>query len=699
MRNHTRSSQGSLAALLLTGLSAACMSDPLAGTSLPNDASANPGGGTVATGGVTGPAGGTTSPAAGGTTSPAVGGVTSAAGGVTSAAAGTTTTSGGARSPAGGVTSASEAVTNAVDIFPLTSFTVLVSREVDILFMIDNSPSMDPKQQALAANFPKMIQVLQNLPDPSNPGQTSLPDVHIGVISSDMGAGSDNIGGNCSRVLGDRGLLWGNDPNNLIASVAPGNTLYSTAPGQISTYPTPNGCGLNSGARWISDVANANGVGRAQNYTGQLTDVFTCLAQSVGIAGCGYEHQLQSIRVALNPQQVCNALGNDCTDVNMENVGFLRPEAYLAIVLITDEDDCSAPVADVAQNGNNNDGMFLTRPPGETASLKCAARGHLCGGQPIPGYDPVNGFTPQNSAPTPNVGPGTGALGFMHPFSDCTDKEQLDRNNLDSTYLPLIDVRDIIDSVNGVKGNPQTQILVSGIFGWPPDTALPNVQTTDQYRIGVDTTSLPAPENTYWDYMPICWNPTVQASDGNIYKAYGGLRHNKFVSAFGANGQRFSICNQDFTDAMTQIGTAISQALSPGCVQYPLIDTNPNAPGVQPECQVVYDSGCTTPGQNGCLTTGYSQETLTECIDPTTQLPLDPTNPLLANVPDSARPCWYLYYDADRTTGCPNAFMNQRITVLRPSTAPLAPPGTLLALTCLTCPASDQICPALGSGS
>ncbi|MGA7744510.1 MAG: hypothetical protein WCE40_22000, partial [Polyangia bacterium] len=472
MRNHTRSSQGSLAALLLTGLSAACMSDPLAGTSLPNDASANPGGATVAPGGVTGPAGGTTSPAAGGTTSPAAGGTTGPAAG------GTTGPVGGVTSAAGGVTSASEAVTNAVDIFPLTSFTVLVSREVDILFMIDNSPSMDPKQQALAANFPKMIQVLQNLPDPLDPSGTavSLPDVHIGVISSDMGAGSDNIGGNCSRVLGDRGLLWGNDPNNLIASVAPGNTLYSTAPGQISTYPTPNGCGLNSGARWISDVANANGVGRAQNYTGQLTDVFTCLAQSVGIAGCGYEHQLQSIQVALNPQQVnCNAQGNNCTDINMENVGFLRPEAYLAIVLITDEDDCSAPVADVAQNGNNNDGMFLTRPPGETASLKCAARGHLCGGQPIPGYDPVNGFTPQNPAPTPNVGPGTGALGFMHPFSDCTDKEQLDRNNLDSTYLPLIDVRDIIDSVNGVKGNPQTQILVSGIFGWPPDTALPNV--------------------------------------------------------------------------------------------------------------------------------------------------------------------------------------------------------------------------------
>ena len=38
-----------------------------------------------------------------------------------------------------------------------SDFTILVSpeREVDILFMIDNSPSMDPKQQRLAANFPR----------------------------------------------------------------------------------------------------------------------------------------------------------------------------------------------------------------------------------------------------------------------------------------------------------------------------------------------------------------------------------------------------------------------------------------------------------------------------------------------------------------------------------------------------------------
>jgi hypothetical protein len=568
-----------------------------------------------------------------------------------------------------------------------TDFKVLVSpeRKVDILFMIDNSPSMDPKQAALALNFPKMIQVLQNLPDPSNPGQTSLPDVHIGVISSDMGAGSDNIGGNCSRILGDRGLLWGNDTNNPIASVA---------------GPPNNGCGLNPGARWIEDIANTTGAGRTQNYTGNLTDVFSCLAKAVGVNGCGYEHQLQSVRVALNPQQVnCDKNGQNCTDINMENVGFLRDEAYLAIILITDEDDDSAPVPDATTDGSaNNDGMFLNRPPGETASMKAAMRGHVCGGQPIPGYDPVNGFTPQNPAPTPNVGPGTGALGFMHPFSDCTDKEQNDRTHPDSASLPLIDVRDIIDSVNGVKQRPQDQILVSGIFGWPPDTALPNVQTTDQYRIGVDTTSLPAPQNTYWDYMPICWNPTVKSADGNIYKAYGGLRLKKFVDGFGNNGAHFSICSNDFSPAMTQIGTAIAQALKPGCVQYPLIDTDPSTPDVvEPECQVVDEVACSTPG-GSCETDGYIKTTLPECIDPTTGRPLDPTTPQLNNIPntDAARPCWYLYYDPNPTTGCPNAYKNQRITALRVN-GTTAPAGTLLAMKCLTCASADQTCPALGA--
>jgi hypothetical protein len=203
--------------------------------------------------------------------------------------------------------------------------------------------------------------------------------------------------------------------------------------------------------------------------------------------------------------------------------------------------------------------MVGKRDAGDTTSLRCAARGHLCGGNPIPNYDATAMVA------------GVGGLGFQgpaftHPFSDCSAKTQADRQNPDHVYLPLYDVRDMIDGVKWVKGSAWAQkIFVSGIIGWPPgtnDTALPpTVQTTGQYRIDKDATSLPKGQQTLWDYMPICSDPAQTSNDGNIYKAYGGLRLKKFIDAFGSNGEVFSICNSDFTNPMTRIGNTIVQAL------------------------------------------------------------------------------------------------------------------------------------------
>ena len=664
MTNHTRSSHLSLAALLLAGLPAACMSDPLAGTDQPDDA------GQVFE--------------AGTNDAPISTGGTGATGGKTSTAG-----------PSGGTTSATGGTVSTATV---TNFTVLEvpDREVDILFMIDNSPSMDPKQTRLAQNFPNMINVLQQIPD--GYGGASLPDVHIGVISSDMGAGSEGIGVNCKRVLGDRGLLYGNDPNNPLASVAP-----NADPDQ-GGHPDPNGCGLHSGQRWISDIANPNGTGRIKNYDGNIQDVFACLAKSVGTGGCGFEHQLQSLRVALNADYPNNPQ-DPANSINPENIGFVRPKGYLAIVLVTDEDDCSAD-----PNDGVNDSMFLQNrnPITETASLRCAARGHVCNGQPIPGYsDPSIGYQPPNSLPLPNIG-------FSTAFTNCAPKDQPNpaTGQTDYHYLPLIRVQDMIDSINVIapwavdsngnyvydsNGNhvsvPKTpdQILVSGIIGWPSSGDVVN------YQIGIDTTSLPAPQNTYWDYMPICSIPSIQSADGNIYKAYGGLRLKKFLDAFqktyttGPGQNTFSLCDDDFTTAMTQIGAATAMVLKPACVQYLLMDTDSTTSGIQPNCQVTERIACDTPGMANCLPTGYEDSPRPECIDPTTGLPLDPANPRTGNVPDSARPCWYLLYDKENVTGCPDAPNGQRISVLRP-TGTTAPAGTLLALSCLTCPTSNPGC-------
>jgi len=551
---------------------------------------------------------------------------------------------------------------------------------------------MDPKQKALADSFPGMVQMLSTLPG-------GLPDVHIGVVSSDMGAGQEGIGGNCNVPLGDRGLLWGNDKTpGARATVAPGSQWAAAA-----NPPITDGCGLADGARWISDVQKPNGqVGRDTNYSGRpISDVFACLAKAVGVMGCGYEHQLQALRLALNPQEVaCDYNGNNCIDVNMGNVGFLRPKAYLAIILITDEDDCSADPDD-----SKNNGMFLQRPMSmggvatETASMRCAARGHVCNYQPIPDYiDPAVGYT---------------GSGFTTNLSNCAAKDQVSPTSPDPAWLPLIRVEDMINSVTGVTVTvkdkngydvPVTkrpeQILVSGIFGWPPDPSdvLPaTVQTSDQYQIGKDATSIMGQENL-WDYMPICKIPSTTAADGNIYKAYAGFRLKQFVDAFrkGSDRNTFSICNSNFTDAMTQIGQSIASVvqklLRPACFQNPLVDGDASTPGTQPDCQVLDRILCDAPGTGTCLPTGYRDTPIPECKDPSSGLPLDPANPQINSVPDDNRPCWYLWYDMDPVSGCAEAYRGQRISALR-KTGTVAPPGTMLAMSCLTCATQEQCAP------
>src|SRR6476661_2622439 len=66
---------------------------------------------------------------------------------------------------------------------------VSVNRDIDILFIIDDSPSMLDKQTNLKNNFPEFINVLNTI-------EGGLPNVHLGVVSSDLGtSGADKMTG------------------------------------------------------------------------------------------------------------------------------------------------------------------------------------------------------------------------------------------------------------------------------------------------------------------------------------------------------------------------------------------------------------------------------------------------------------------------------------------------------------------------
>ncbi len=183
---------------------------------------------------------------------------------------------------------------------PITELPQNVHDKADILFLIDNSGSMQPMSDQLKARFQEFLKVFDALAD-----KGTYADLHIGVVTSDYGAGHGN--------------------NGCMAS--PGGQLGKL---QAVGVDAAVGCKPPMGSNFISykytaDKSNPNNLPSGQS----LDATFTCMA-SVGSGGCGFEHQLESVYAALH-----NNLA--------ENEGFLRDDAVLAVVFVTNEDDESAP--------------------------------------------------------------------------------------------------------------------------------------------------------------------------------------------------------------------------------------------------------------------------------------------------------------------------------------------------------------------
>ena len=71
------------------------------------------------------------------------------------------------------------------------------TRKIDLLFVIDNAGSTIEEQSQLGRSFPLFFKALRTM-------RGGFPDIRIAVISSNMGAGRTDIGGNC-YPLGERG--------------------------------------------------------------------------------------------------------------------------------------------------------------------------------------------------------------------------------------------------------------------------------------------------------------------------------------------------------------------------------------------------------------------------------------------------------------------------------------------------------------
>jgi hypothetical protein len=409
------------------------------------------------------------------------------------------------------------------------------------------------------------------------------------------------------------------------------------------------------------------------NYGGDISSVLGCLAGNLGSVGCGEEHQLQSFEFALTAQ-------NLHTQQYSAQNNFLRPSAYLGLVILSDEDDCSAAT---------NDGMFGDKPElrGESASLRCATRGHTCNGvnltEGAPGYPTTAAFQADFTA----------CAARTDACPNPTDGQEPTDTSGPTACSPLKDVRKLAQKIKALKNFPDEQILVAGIFGWPRmavDAAGQPVH--DQFgrvqadmanaKYRIDLVPNPNAADTEhpqgWDYWPVCYDPdhlpvTPDAFDANAWGwgAQGGLRMSAFIDQFGANGLKYSICERDYAEAMRGIGNAIVRKIQNLCVDAKLKDVDPVTPGLQPDCRVVYRVPTLDP-QTQQLTFAENPQSLPVCQPGAT--------------PDTVTSdCWQLVSDPTR---CPTN--GQLISVVRTAAEIAAGPlaeGTKIGMQCWTCPA------------
>jgi hypothetical protein len=341
-----------------------------------------------------------------------------------------------------------------------------LGRNVDILFMVDNTAGR-LVQANLERNFPTFVSTLER-------ATGRLPSLHLAVITSDLGAGDGTIA-SCSATGGDAGRF------------------------QYTARGSCTATNLQPGATFISDM---DGV---RNFTGNLADVFTCIA-ATGNSGCGFEQPLAS---------VVRALGADGRPAPPENQGFLRPEAFLLVVLLTDEDDCSVPGGSNLFDTTLN--TTLASPLGPVSNFRCNEFGHLC-----------NGFKPPRRGPT-------GSTADIVTMSNCISAEGAGM---------LTPVATFVQQLQALKPDP-SMVMVAAIAG-----------PTTPYEIHWKTPSIADPDGAWPAIANAC-----AGADGSL--ADPAVRINQWVNAFGANGEAFSVCSDNFAPALQSIAEHLTQRLPP----------------------------------------------------------------------------------------------------------------------------------------
>ncbi|WP_437733033.1 hypothetical protein [Sorangium sp. So ce1335] len=268
--------------------------------------------------------------------------------------------------------------------------------KIDLLLAIDNSGSMADKQDILAFAIPDLVEGLVNprcIPSmgQGNPTTVNSPnadcpagykrefepvkDIHIGIISSSLGGHGS---GACPAET---------SPSNVDMAHLLARSNERSTENDIPTY-------LNKGfLAWDPDQKLDGEAevpdpedGEAdidQDSPNDLNDTslvgqLTAMVRGTGQAGCGFEAQLESVyRFLVDPEPYARieidadniAVPKDVDQAVLDQrAAFLRPSSLLAIIMLSDENDCS--IREESRNylvAETRNGFRLWRPRPECA--------------------------------------------------------------------------------------------------------------------------------------------------------------------------------------------------------------------------------------------------------------------------------------------------------------------------------------------
>lgn len=408
------------------------------------------------------------------------------------------------------------------------------NRNVDILFVLDNSGSMAEEQGNLARNFAAFVGVLETESVDAN--------YRIAVTTTDV-----DTGGLCPQSTPEQGNFVMSSCRSRIEDFtamsrdghvdARAEACESACPAEWSdfrTSPTAIDASSERSSRpWMERIDGTT------NLPEGLTtaEAFACFGPQ-GIVGCGLEAPLEAMYLALT-----RTTAND-----QDEYGFLRDDALLAIVFVTDEVDCS--MRPQTRDVFGNDGLMAfwndAQAEGTGQNATCWAAGVACD-------DDANGVRHCEPA---NVGrdgrPADEDDAVLHPMS---------------RYITLID--HVIERKRQVR--PDAAVFVSVISGVPTS-----------YRGG--DLSYPHPDGS--DFVHEFG--TAPGCSGNGL-AVPPVRLRAFAESFSEDDEQvvFSVCSESYVEALQSIAHALEARFVPACIQSCPADVDPTTSRYEPNCNVV----------------------------------------------------------------------------------------------------------------